>query len=207
MKLKVCGMRKPENIDALMERVNPDFVGFIFYPKSPRYFLNGMGIIPESVPSEKRTGVFVNATKMEILKTAGKLQLRNIQLHGDESPEFCEEIMDEGFLVIKALGIKNAADLAKSGNYLNSCDFLLFDTKSETYGGTGTKFNWQVLENYSSKLPFFLSGGIDLMDVQSITNTKVKPHAIDINSRFEDAPGEKNISNILAFKKELSKYE
>jgi phosphoribosylanthranilate isomerase len=204
MKLKVCGMRKRENIIRLMDEVNPDFVGFIFYPGSPRYFLQSNKDIPGKVLSEKRTGVFVNDSKADIMKLATQFQLSNIQLHGKESPELCKELMGEGLKVIKAISIAEKKDLLPANEYYDACDFLLFDTKSKTHGGTGKKFNWEILQQYKLDKPYFLSGGIGPDDVDDIKNLKKQPYAIDINSRFEIEPGLKNIHKVLRFKQNFT---
>lgn len=205
MRLKVCGMRDPENIRQLGEKVDPDFVGFIFYPGSVRYFPDGPEEIPAELPPEKRTGVFVNSSLTEIIGLARMFGLRNIQLHGSESTEFCRKLKETGFTVIKAFGISQKEDLMKTGGFTGSCDFFLFDTKTKKHGGSGRKFNWKMLDDVEISRPWFLSGGIDLLDVAAIKKLKSKPFAIDINSRFEIAPGRKDIQKILAFKNELLK--
>jgi len=207
MKLKVCGMREGDNIIQLMDEVNPDFIGFIFYPGSPRYFHQLGNSIPEVVPPAKRVGVFVNAPKPDILKLSSEYQLRNIQLHGSESPLLCSELIDEGWTVIKAISIERKEDLYQVEKYSGCCDFLLFDTKGKHHGGTGNKFNWEILQDYTMDLPWFLSGGIDLEDVDEIKKLKTQPFAIDINSRFETLPGLKNIRRILDFKTQLTNEE
>lgn len=203
MKLKVCGMREPGNLTELAEKVNPDYVGFIFHPNSPRYFLNGTEEIPGKIAPEKCVGVFVDSPLAEVTGLAEMFQIKNIQLHGNESPEYCKKLMNEGFTVIKAFGIMEAADLKQTENYTGSCHHFLFDTKTEKYGGSGKKFDWKILDEFESKLPFFLSGGIDVTDVDYIKNLKNLPYAIDINSRFEISPGLKDVEKISLFKKRL----
>lgn len=205
MRLKVCGMRDPENIRELMQLVDPDFVGFIFHPGSVRYFLDGPEVIPAELPPEKRTGVFVNSSLEEITGLSRMFGLRNIQLHGSESPEFCSTLKNAGFSVIKAFGISQKEDLMKIENFTGSCDFFLFDTKTNKHGGSGRKFNWKWLNDTEISSPWFLSGGIDLPDVSEIKKLKSKPFAIDINSRFEIEPGIKDIQKIIALKNELFK--
>jgi phosphoribosylanthranilate isomerase len=207
MKLKVCGMRYGENIIRLMEEINPEFVGFIFYPGSPRYFLQKGNTIPSQVPPEKRTGVFVDASINEILGQAATFELRNIQLHGSESPELCSQLMDEGMKVIKAISIAKKEDLQLCSAYADACDYLLFDTKSKSFGGTGKKFNWEILRYNESDKPYFLSGGIDLDDIDQIFKLDKQPCVVDINSRFELSPGLKDISKISHFKTQLFHYE
>ena len=200
MKLKVCGMRDSENLRELFDQVNPDFVGFIFHPGSPRYFLDGSEDIPDELPPEKRTGVFVNNSMEDIVGEAEYFDIRNIQLHGSESPEFCRMLREKGFTIIKAFGIKSEDDFQTLEDYKAVCDFFLFDTKTPKHGGSGKKFNWDILDKVDISKPYFLSGGIDLEDVDAMLNLKQMPFAIDINSRFEIEPGLKNIQKISAFK-------
>ena len=207
MKLKVCGMRDPENLRKLVDQVNPDFVGFIFHPGSPRYFLDGSEDIPEELPPEKRTGVFVNNSMEDIVGEADYFDIRNIQLHGSESPAICNELMAKGFTVIKAFGIKSEDDFQKIEDYKEVCDFYLFDTKTNTHGGSGQKFNWQMLDRIKISKPYFQSGGIDLDDVNDILNLKQQPYAIDINSRFEIRPAFKDNEKIKNFKTQLFNHE
>ncbi len=197
-------MRDRDNIIQLMEEVNPDFVGFIYYPASPRYFLQKENKIPSLVPPEKRTGVFVNAPKVEILKQAATSGLKNIQLHGNETPELCRQLMNEGFIVIKVISLQEQNDLSDAEKYFNACDYLLFDTKSKSFGGTGKKFDWKILQHYKSNKPYFLSGGIDAKDIDEINRLHKKPYCIDINSCFETAPGLKEIQKITQLKNLLT---
>ena len=196
-------MRERDNLAELAEKVNPDFTGFIFHPKSPRYFLDGTEEIPDEILPENRVGVFVNATKAEVLGLARMFQLNNIQLHGNETHEFCKAIIDEGFTVIKAFGIKEIEDFDQLGKYVKSCHYFLFDTKTNDYGGSGKKFNWAMIDQVKIQKPFFLSGGVDSVDVKEIKNLKNQPFAIDINSRFEINPGKKDIEKIKLFKQKL----
>lgn len=203
MKLKVCGMRDSENLRELVDQVNPDFVGFIFHPGSPRYFLDGSEDIPDELPPEKRTGVFVNNNMEDIVGEAEYFDIKNIQLHGSESPEFCRMLREKGFTVIKAFGIKSKDDFQKHEDYKAVCDFYLFDTKTPQHGGSGKKFNWHMLDKVEVSKPYFLSGGIDVGDIDEIHKLKHQPFAIDINSRFENEPALKDIEKIKKFKKQL----
>lgn len=194
MKLKICGMKYPENmleVGALL----PDYMGFIFWEKSARYF---DGILPELPKSVKKVGVFVNATLEEILSKIEKYDLQAIQLHGEESSEFCEILkknIPNLIDVIKVFPILNTFDFAILNSYENVCDFFLFDTKGKLPGGNGMTFDWEILKKYPSTKPFFLSGGIGLeeMDaVNEILKTNLPVYAIDVNSKFEIEPGLKN---------------
>ena len=202
MKLKVCGMREPENIAAL-SALQPDYMGFIFWAPSKRYVSQRT---PELDKSIKKTGVFVDASVDYIQSAIYTHQLQAIQLHGKETPEYCQLIRDFEVEVIKAFSVKDAFDFSSLTPYENHCDFFLFDTKGALPGGNGYAFNWTLLSNYPSQKPFFLSGGIGIENVSQIKkllNTDVPLYAIDVNSKFESAPAIKNVEEIKQFKNEL----
>ena len=195
MIVKVCGMRDSENIRAI-EQTKADLMGFIFHPKSPRFVAS----LPEYMPKkQKRVGVFVNASLEQILAKAQKFSLEYIQLHGDEPPAFCSELKNRGLKVIRALRIANADDIIRAESY-NMADLMIFDTKTELYGGSGKKFNWQLLENYKGCVPFLLSGGI-----RSDTFEEIKAFfhpqfaGIDLNSGFEISPALKDVGELNNF--------
>lgn len=204
MRLKVCGMREPDNLRELIDQVNPEFVGFIFHPGSPRYFPDGPKEMPADLPPGKRTGVFVNTSYHEVVELAEMFNLRNLQLHGTESAESCRRLREMGFTIIKAFGVKSQDDFQKAKAYHEACDFFLFDTKTPKHGGSGEKFNWEMLDKVDISKPYFLSGGIDLDDANDICNLKHQPYAIDINSRFEIKPAFKDIEKIKKFKKRIN---
>lgn len=195
MIVKVCGMRDSENIRAI-EQTKADLMGFIFHPKSPRFVAS----LPEYMPKkQKRVGVFVNASLEQILAKAQKFSLEYIQLHGDEPPAFCSELKNRGLKVIRALRIANTDDIIRAESY-NMADLMIFDTKTEFYGGSGKKFNWQLLENYKGCVPFLLSGGI-----RSDTFEEIKAFfhpqfaGIDLNSGFEISPALKDVGKLNNF--------
>lgn len=195
MIVKVCGMRDSENIRAI-EQTKADLMGFIFLPKSPRFVAS----LPEYMPKkQKRVGVFVNASLEQILAKAQKFSLEYIQLHGDEPPAFCSELKNRGLKVIRAQRIANADDIIRAESY-NMADLMIFDTKTELYGGSGKKFNWQLLENYKGCVPFLLSGGI-----RSDTFEEIKAFfhpqfaGIDLNSGFEISPALKDVGKLNNF--------
>ena len=210
MKIKVCGMRNSENLQGLLA-LKPDFVGFIFYNKSKRF----VDCFPQiAIPKEiKKVGVFVNENVEEVLKIVEKYQLDIVQLHGEETPEYCKELKISRFKrsrkaeplkIFKAFSIDDDFDFSKTNAYQKVCDYLLFDTKGKEYGGNGIKFNWEVLQKYKGKTPFLLSGGISKEDVFLIKNFKHNAfEGIDINSGFEITPGLKNINDIKEFKNNL----
>lgn len=188
-------MRDSENIRTI-EQTKADLMGFIFHPKSPRFVAS----LPEYMPKkQKRVGVFVNASLEQILAKAQKFSLEYIQLHGDEPPAFCSELKNRGLKVIRALRIANTDDIIRAESY-NMADLMIFDTKTELYGGSGKKFNWQLLENYKGCVPFLLSGGI-----RSDTFEEIKAFfhpqfaGIDLNSGFEISPALKDVGKLNNF--------
>ena len=205
MKLKICGMKYPENILEIGALL-PDYMGFIFWEKSARYFDGNIPTLPKSI---KKTGVFVNASLEEILEKIKKYGLQAVQLHGDESVEFCEilkKIIPKQIEIIKVFSILDTFDFAVVKPFESVCDYFLFDTKGKLPGGNGTTFDWKVLEKYSSTKPFFLSGGIGLEEMEAVNEilkTNLPVYAIDVNSKFEIEPGLKNI-NLVRTIRELS---
>jgi phosphoribosylanthranilate isomerase len=202
MKLKVCGMREPDNIAAL-SALQPDYMGFIFWAPSNRYVSETTPVLDKSI---KKTGVFVDASVDYIQSSIPAHQLQAVQLHGEETPGYCQLVQNFGVEVIKAFSVKDAFDFSMLEAYENSCDFFLFDTKGALPGGNGYTFDWSLLKEYPSQKPFFLSGGIGLENTQEIKellNTDLPLHAIDVNSKFEVAPGLKKIEELTQFKNEL----
>jgi len=198
MKIKVCGMRDPDNI-AGIAALKPDCMGFIFYPDSPRY---AGGMAPEALDvlssETKRVGVFVNASMPEILYLAERYSLDMIQLHGDETPGFCTALRHQ-FPVIKAFGIASEEDFDWVAEYAGTCDYFLFDTKTALRGGSGIRFDHQVLAAYKGETNFFLSGGVELKDAENKMNINSNCVLLDINSRFENSPGLKDIAKVADF--------
>ncbi|SMO71001.1 phosphoribosylanthranilate isomerase [Saccharicrinis carchari] len=194
-------MRDATNIQAIAE-LNPDYLGFIFYPKSPRYLDTDFApeIIHHLPQGIKRTGVFVNTTEQIIKDAVIKYGLHAVQLHGNESPEFCLKAKQMGVEVIKAFQIDEHFDFNTLSNYTKACDFYLFDTKTKAYGGSGQKFDWRILEKYDKQKPIFLSGGITAEDVPVILNLpQLNIYAVDINSKFEIKPGLKDVDLVKGF--------
>jgi phosphoribosylanthranilate isomerase len=188
-------MKYPDNILEVGELL-PDYMGFIFWEKSARFF---DGIIPELSKSIKKTGVFVNATVEEIVEKVTKYNLQAVQLHGQESVDFCTELKSKlahSIEIIKVFSVGENFDFKLLEPFEMVCDFFLFDTKGKLPGGNGTTFDWKVLENYPSSKPFFLSGGIgieELNQVKQLLKTNLPIYAIDINSKFEIESGLKNV--------------
>ena len=199
MKLEVCGMRDSDNIRELME-VKPDFMGMIFYPKSSRYVEE----LPQTDLDVATVGVFVNESTEVIQEKSKKFGFQMVQLHGSESVEQAEELKLLGFKVIKVFGVMDQLPLEEMKPYESTVDYFLFDTKTPQHGGSGQKFDWSILESYDLDKPFFLSGGIDLEDLESIKALNIPQlYAVDINSRFERAPAVKDIQKIKSFKHQL----
>ncbi|MHA4737304.1 phosphoribosylanthranilate isomerase [Dyadobacter sp. MSC1_007] len=199
MKIKVCGMRQQGNIEKVMA-LQPNFIGFIFYEKSPRFVgdeLNEEYIrsIPQGI---KKVGVFVNSNPGHILNMVKKYDLQYVQLHGNEMPDICRSIRQKGVSVIKAFSIDEKFNFAMLNNYKSFCDLFLFDTKGDNPGGNGTTFDWKLLSKYDNEKPFLLSGGIDLENIEEIISlSKTLPiYGIDVNSKFETEPGIKDIAKL-----------
>jgi phosphoribosylanthranilate isomerase len=199
IKIKVCGMRDIINI-VEVSMLRPDYIGLIFYERSPRYagVLNHTAVIESLFPNTLSAGVFVNATIDNIVETAEHYRLDAIQLHGNETPEYCAELSTKYKCeIIKAFGIKSEDDFANVSDYEYFCDYFLFDTKTDLYGGSGKKFDHNLLTNYKGHKPFFISGGITLDDAVNIRDNRHKLCiGIDINSGFEISPGLKDVAKI-----------
>ncbi|MGH1386215.1 phosphoribosylanthranilate isomerase [Kordia sp.] len=211
-KLKICGMKYEDNMKAVSE-LQPDYLGFIFYKKSSRFFNT---VIPEIPKGIKKTGVFVNASIEDICKKIKLYDLQAVQLHGNESPEFCIELKkristppNARVEIIKVFSIKNEFDFSTLKLYEHCVDYFLFDTKGKLPGGNGVTFDWTVLEDYPSTKPFFLSGGIGLETTQKLeaflkSKASKYCYALDVNSKFEIVPGLKDIEKLTTFKKAIS---
>ena len=201
LKLKICGVRD-QGVE--LSGLEPDFLGFIFYPKSPRNF---RGSIEGLNPDVKRVGVFVNEQPEQILELVQKHNLDVIQLHGEESVKECE-LLRENAEIWKVFGVDSEFDFEHLSPYLKAVDKFLFDTKSEARGGTGISFNWAKLKEYHLDKPFILSGGIGpnhAKELKGLSKSLPQMCGIDINSRFEIEPGIKDIELVKRFIDELSR--
>jgi len=200
MLLKICGLKYPENILAVAA-LKPDFMGFIFYPKSPRYAEPLDTKTLETLPSAiKKIGVFVNEDLENILTIAYKYNLDGLQLHGTELVDMCRELKKLGYIIIKAFPVAEAYNFKVTKAYEGVCDYFLFDTKTDAFGGSGVKFNWQILKEYIGDTPFLLSGGITDDDAEAIHKIEHPKFAgIDLNSKFEVKPGLKDINLLKEF--------
>jgi len=185
--------------------LQPDYLGFIFYKKSARHFDS---TIPQLLNSIKKVGVFVDANLDNVFKKIQTHNLQAIQLHGNETPEYCSALKFKNVEIIKVFSIQNSFNFEALKPYESVCDYYLFDTKGELPGGNGFTFDWSVLNNYPSTKPFFLSGGIGLNEIEKIKEfqqSKVSKYcyAIDVNSKFEIKPGLKDIEKLYEFKNNL----
>ena len=196
MIVKVCGMREAKNIHAI-ESLGIDFMGFIFYPKSPRHVKEKPDYLPVHC---QRVGVFVNASKEEILNRAKDFGLGFVQLHEQESPAQCAELKTEGLQVIKAFSIGQGYDWENVCLYKGVADYFLFDTACPSYGGSGKRFDWEILKDYSGDTPFLLSGGIrpeSLNDVLAFRHPQFR--GVDLNSGCETSTGVKDEVRLKPF--------
>lgn len=210
MRVKVCGMTQLQQLDKL-EQMGATFAGFIFYPRSPRYVLRYMTTTQLKKENNiNKVGVFVNAGIEEVLQLVDECRLHMVQLHGDETPKYCEKIADY-VSVVKAFRLSDNDSIEWMVKpYMEFCDMFLFDTIGVGYGGTGKKFDWSLLKNENIGKPFFLSGGIEPGDESALLEFAKKPEAkglfaIDINSRFETSPGVKDLDKVSTFIANLNK--
>ena len=213
--LKVCGLTKMDQIQELIS-LNTNFLGFIFYEKSPRFVLNHLSLEEISeINHQGKVGVFVNETVEKISEISEKAKLNFIQLHGDEDEEFILSLsqrLSKDVKIIKVFRVGTQNLKLETWN-LEQIDYFLFDTDSKAFGGTGQTFDWQILNEIEIPIPYFLSGGISLENIKNLQNfvkvnmrenktlTKLNtPFALDINSKFEIEPGIKDLEKIKTFK-------
>lgn len=192
-------MKYPDNISEV-SMLLPDYMGFIFWQKSPRFF---DGTLPDMPTSIQKTGVFVDAKLEEIRAKITRYGLNLVQLHGNENPSFCAGLSNQNVGIIKVFSIDESFNFDGLQPFLNVCDYFLFDTKGKLPGGNGTKFNWKTLQKYTHTKPFFLSGGIGIEDIRSIKELDLPLYAIDLNSRFETNPGVKDTELLRQFQTHL----
>ena len=204
-KLKVCGLTKLDQIQELI-LLNIDFLGFIFYEKSPRYVLNHLSLEEISkINHHAKVGVFVNENVDKIIEISEKSDLNLIQLHGDENEEFISDLrkkLNPKIEIIKVtrIGKQSSEKLQKTINQqLSVSKYLLFDTDSQAFGGTGKTFDWNLLNEIFISKPYFLSGGISEENVKDLKILNQKPFALDINSKFEIGAGNKDLEKIKQF--------
>lgn len=200
MNVKVCGMNNKQNIVEVAS-VGANLIGLIFFDKSPRSVEKGDvdSTFVKSLNISK-VGVFVNEELDVILETAKKYELNYLQLHGTESPNYCQKAKESGYDVWKAFSVGESLDMEQLRPYENVVDLFLFDTKGKNYGGNGVKFNWGALNEYNLSKPFMLSGGLSLKDAQGVSGLEFdKLWGVDLNSGFESKPGTKKVKEIKEF--------
>ncbi len=200
MKLKVCGMKYRDNI-LKVAALKPDYMGFIFYEKSLRFMCEDIPVLPNDI---KKVGVFVDASIEKIKEMREKFNLNAVQLHGHESPEFCQKLRNEHIEIIKVFSVENEFDFSKLKVYEPHVSYFLFDTKGPNPGGNGYSFDWTILQNYNSNTPYFLSGGIGLEDIEALNHFQKSAaaqqcYAIDVNSKFETKPAYKDSIKLKKF--------
>lgn len=197
MIIKVCGLTDNESSQLVAALPEVTHVGFIFYQDSKRFTESTLAT------DKKKVGVFVNAPLDYVQDQIEKHKLNAVQLHGSESPEYIRQL-PKSVSIIKAFGIADAKDLGVTEVYEGLPDYFLFDTKSEQHGGTGTAFNWQVLQDYNGDTPFILSGGIGPDSVEALKNFRhPKLAGYDLNSRFEIEPKIKDVALLAHFLKNI----
>jgi phosphoribosylanthranilate isomerase len=202
MKLKVCGMREVKNIKSVLA-LKPDLMGFIFYPKSKR-FVDALSLEDIDFGTTQKVGVFVNEKLDSLTEKVKKFDLDYVQLHGDESPSYLAAVKYLGVKVIKVFRILDQLPIDQILAFEQEADYFLYDTLSLEYGGSGKNFQWNILNESPSSKPFWLSGGVS---IESLKALGLIDHpgltGIDVNSKFEDQPGMKNIELLRALKKAL----
>lgn len=200
LRLKICGM----NLNtAEVASLAPDYLGFIFWEGSKRFFTTTMPQLPHGI---KKVGVFVDAPHDTIKRKVAEHHLLAVQLHGNESADYCAQLKSEiaNVEIIKVFSMDGTFDFNDLLSFEDTCDFYLFDTKGKLPGGNGVTFSWEILQAYPSKKPYFLSGGIGLEELGDLhrflaTEAANYCHAIDVNSKFEIAPGLKDIEKLKQF--------
>ncbi|WP_420147330.1 phosphoribosylanthranilate isomerase [Spirosoma sp.] len=198
MKIKVCGLRDADNLKEIAA-LAPDFVGFIFYDQSPRFVGEDLDEeVVKSLPkSIRKVGVFVNASPDYILRSVRKYDFQYVQLHGNETPEYCRSLRNRGINIIKAFRVDESFNFSMLNNFKAQCDFFLFDAKGDQPGGNGVAFDWSILKRYDGEKPFFISGGIGLDNLDQLAQLKgMKLYGVDVNSQVEIAPGVKDVTKV-----------
>lgn len=198
-------MRDATNIQDLLA-LQPDFIGFIFYDKSARFVGEMLDeTLLKSFPkTTKKVGVFVNATMEHIVRIVKKYDLDLVQLHGEETPDYCRSLRSKGINIIKAFALDNDFLLSRFNNYKPHVDYFLFDAKGQERGGNGIIFDWDILNKYDNTVPFFLAGGIEMQHLSEIEKLSPQPYCIDINSKFEIHPALKEVEKINNFRNRLA---
>jgi phosphoribosylanthranilate isomerase len=208
-RIKVCGLTNANQVRQFNE-LGIEFAGFNFYKRSPRYVHKTMPstAIKKIRGKINKVGVFVDEDADELLQTVDDCGLYLVQLHGNESPRYCEKISNY-ISVIKVFRLSDDDNVEwKIKDYYDAADMFMFDTETTSFGGSGKKFNWQILKDLKINKPFFLAGGISVDDADELKKFAQQPvandlFAVDINSKFEVMPGVKDVELVKGFKKKL----
>ncbi|MDJ0634492.1 MAG: phosphoribosylanthranilate isomerase [Xenococcaceae cyanobacterium MO_188.B29] len=211
MRIKICGITKPEQGKAIAA-LGATTLGFICVDRSPRYVTpQQIALITEHLPGHvERIGVFANAREQEIVGTVTEASLTGVQLHGDETPQFCQslrKLLPSNIELIKALRIKNFDSLTNAQIYYSLVDTILLDAyHPQLLGGTGTTLNWQDLTNFQPPLPWLLAGGLTPDNILEALR-KVNPQGIDLSSGVERSPGDKDLDKVKQLFQQLSREQ
>jgi len=199
MKIKVCGITQLEQVKQL-DALGIDYIGFIHYPKSPRH-VAVQDLKTLAIPTKaEKVLVTVNEDFENVCLMAQNLKCKTLQLHGSETPELCQKYHALGYIVFKAIGIKDSYDFETLKPYETSIDYFLFDYKGKEKGGNGLTYDWSLLNDYQLNAKFILSGGLSIENVKEISNIDhSKCEIVDINSKFEITPGIKDLTKVEAF--------
>ncbi len=209
MKIKICGLKFPSNIDTIIT-LKIDMIGFIFYKKSSRYVGDNydetyLKRIPTSI---QKVGVFVDEKESIVLQTIKKYDLNIVQLHGNESASYCENLKANNIQIIKAFQIDDDFDFEHINSYHKVCDYFLFDTKGKEKGGNGLTFNWDLLHKYKINVPFFLSGGLGIENIdEALAFSHPQLIGFDINSKIEIEPASKSFELAEIITTKIHKYD
>lgn len=197
VKVKICGLTRSTDAKAAAD-LGADYLGMIFAPSPRQLDLKAAEILRASLPGfERWVAVFVNQSHSEITRIAKQLEISHVQLHGDENPEFCRSLQDQQLRVIKAFSVKSEADILAADSY--KTPYVLLDSYSPGQrGGTGERFDWQLLKNLKTDSEVFISGGLRTEYVHRILRG-YSPYALDVSSGVEDSPGIKNLEKMRDF--------
>lgn len=206
--IKVCGMRDAQNIREIDAIEGVDMIGLIFWPGSKRYVAEKPEYLPQNA---MRAGVFVDADLDEVVAKVKEYDLGIVQMHGEENLAYVSELRKMLLAadcklpkIVKAIPVSSRSSVLKAMMWDGYVDGILFETPTNGYGGSGVSFDWSLLSSYRARTPFFLTGGIG---PQSLEALKEFEHpqwiGVDLNSRFETAPGVKDVEAVSHFVKEL----
>jgi phosphoribosylanthranilate isomerase len=208
--IKICGLREYANIIEVIEST-PDYIGFIFYSNSPRYVgIDNQWLIKLPIENENRVAVVVDMKLDEVISLCKKYHFKIVQLHGDETVEYCNILkkISPQLKIIKALSANFNNVAYTSIKYENICDYLLFDTPTNSKGGSGETFDWEILNEYQGNLPFFIAGGIGIDNIEvALTINHKKFFGLDLNSKIESAPGIKDLLLVKNLLKRIRKND